>query len=244
MLDPDSLERLVPEELAGDHGLGAETLQLHLARYGFAAEQACAGRILDIACGVGYGSRLLSDRAPAGTEVLGVDLSEAAIAHARHHYGQQGLSYAVSDALRFGDEQGFNTIVSLETIEHVTDPEALIDRLMGLLAPGGVFVASVPTTPSVDANPHHLHDFTAAGFRRMLAPYPLEEIASLPQVQAFTLGSVLRRDDVRTKNLRSNLPVYYLRHPSSLAKRLWTTLRHGFNNHYLTIAWRASSSSR
>jgi SAM-dependent methyltransferase len=242
-LDPDSLERLVPEQLASDVGLGAETLQLHLSRYAFAAEHARRGRILDIACGVGYGSRLLSDCLPAGTEVLGVDLSEAAITHARQQYRREGLDFAVADALRFSDERGFDTIVSLETIEHLPDPDAFIDRMMGLLKPGGAFIASVPTTPSVDANPHHLHDFTAARFRRMVAPYRFEEIASLPQVQAFTPGAVLRRDDSRTRNLRTNLPSYYVRHPSSLMKRLWTTLRHGFENHYLTIAWRAGDRS-
>jgi len=238
-LDPGSLERLVPEEVADDGGLGAETLELHLARYAFAAEHARPGRILDLACGVGYGSRLLADRAPRGSEVLGVDLAEGAIEHARRHYGGEGLHFAVGDAATFEDAQGFDTVVSLETIEHLPEPQAFFDRLVGLLSPGGILVASVPTTPSVDANPHHLHDFTAAGFRRMGARHRLEEIASLEQVQPFTPGAVLRRDDSRTRDRRRNLPAYYAKHPLRLGKRIWSTLRHGFNNHYLSVAWRA-----
>ena len=237
-LDPDSLERLVPEELASD-GLGAETLALHLERYAFAAEHARTGRILDLACGVGYGARLLADRAPAGSRVLGVDLSEDAIAYAREHYGRPGLEFAVGDAARFDDPLGFDTIVSLETIEHLPEPQRFFDRMVGLLRPGGVLVASVPTTPSVDANPHHLHDFTAAGFRAMGSRHHLKEIARLDQVQPFAPGAVLRRDDARTRDRRSGLPAYYVRHPRALARRLWSTLRHGFNNRYLSVAWRA-----
>jgi hypothetical protein len=73
----------------------------------------------------------------------------------------------------------------------------------------------------------------------MIAPYELEEIAALKQVQPVPLGAVLRRDASRTRGMRDNLPRYYLQHPGAFARRVLTTLRHGFANHYLTIAWRA-----
>ncbi len=65
-----------------------------------------------------------------------------------------------------------------DTIEHLAAPNAFFARLPGLLAPDGVLVASVPTTPSVDLNPHHLHDFTESEFRKMGARNGLVEIAS------------------------------------------------------------------
>ena len=50
--------------------------------------------------------------------------------------------------MRSSDADGFDTVVSLETIEHVPDPAGFVSRLVALLRPGGVFIGSVPTTPS------------------------------------------------------------------------------------------------
>jgi hypothetical protein len=51
---------------------------------------------------------------------------------------------------------------------------------------------------------------------------------------------VLRRSETRMSDRRSNLPAYYARHPDALLRRLWSTLRHGFSNRYLTLAARAA----
>jgi SAM-dependent methyltransferase len=236
----DSLERLVPDALDGDDATGRATLALHLDRYAFAAEQATGGRLLDIACGVGYGTRLIYDRVAGADSALGVDLSEEAVAYARERYGAAHVEYRVGDALTFEDAVGFDTIVCLETVEHVEAPDALIARLAGLLRPGGVLVASVPTTPSVDVNPHHRHDFTDRSFRRLLADRGLCEVGCLRQVQPVPLFKVLGRSEVRMSDLRPNLLAYYLSHPGSLLRRAAATLRHGFANHYLTVACRVA----
>jgi len=233
--DPDTLERLVPDELTSDE-VSRATLELHLERYRFAAQHCRPGRLLDIACGVGYGSRLLGDLRDDLT-VLGVDVSGDAVRYASEHYGDSRVSFQQADAMAFQSDQRFDTIVSLETIEHLPDPAGFVDNILRLLRPGGMFVASVPTTPSVDANPHHLHDFTRAKLDRLVAQHRLREVAALPQVQPFGLTSVLTRADSRTKNVRPNLPAYYLSHPGSLLKRVASTLRHGFANHYITVAW-------
>jgi SAM-dependent methyltransferase len=236
---PDSLERLVPDALDARDTTGRATLELHLARYAFAASHLRSGRALDIACGVGYGTRLLAERGGGGQCVVGVDVSAAAVAHAREHYGGAGVEYRVCDALAFEDPEGFDTIVSLETVEHVADPELLIARLVGLLRPGGVLIASVPTTPSVDLNPHHRHDFTERSFRRLVGGHGLTEQDCLRQVQPVSLTSVLRRSETRMGDLRAGLPRYYASHPRALLRRIGATLRHGFSNRYLTVAWRS-----
>jgi 2-polyprenyl-3-methyl-5-hydroxy-6-metoxy-1,4-benzoquinol methylase len=233
----ESLERLVPDELSEDDVTGHETLRLHLERYEFAARLARPGRLLDMACGVGYGTRLLADRAPQVSEALGVDLSARTVRYAQQRYAGDRVSFRPGDALAFQDPAGFDTIVSLETLEHVPDPESLADRLAGLLRPGGFLVASVPTTPSVDVNPHHLTDFTAASFRRMFATRGLSERDAFPQRQDFQPLSVLRRTEKRMSDMRPNLVSWYLGHPGAAAKRALATLRYGFANHYLTIAW-------
>jgi hypothetical protein len=100
-----------------------------------------------------------------------------------------------------------------------------------------VLIASVPTTPSVDVNPHHLHDFTERSFRRMVRGHPLRERAHVLQVQAVPFMAVLRRGEERISDRRPHLLRYYASHPESFLKRAWATLRYGFANRYLTIAW-------
>jgi len=235
-LDPDSLERLVPDEVERDGVTGAETLRLHVERYEFAAGQVGGGRLLDAACGVGYGTRILTGKAPVD-EALGVDVSEAAIAYAREHYADARTHYRRQDAMTLEDEQGFDAVVSIETIEHLPEPAAFIDRMAGLLRPGGRFVASVPITPSVDANPHHLHDFSERSFRRHFERNGLVACAELRQDQPFSAVAVATRSEARLQHVRSNLPLYYARHPGKLLLRVGSTLRHGFRNKYLTVAW-------
>lgn len=237
-LASDSLERLVPGELEPGDVTGRETLRLHLERYEFAARHLPRGRLLDIACGVGYGTRLLADKSEGGTAVLGIDLSSAALEYAEERYGGEGIEFHAADAMEFRDEHGFDGIVSLETVEHLPDPAGFLGQMAEMLHPGGTLVASVPTTPSVDLNPHHCHDFTETSFRRLLEPLALEEIEAFRQVQPVKVGALLLRREARMSDLRRNLPAWYLRHPGALARRLGSTLAHGFANHYVTLACR------
>jgi len=172
------------------------------------------------------------------TAALGVDLSERAVAYANERYANDRTGFLACDAMRFEDAAGFDTIVSIETIEHLPDPEGFVERLVGLLRPGGHLVGSVPITPSVDGNPHHLHDFSDRSFRRLIERHGLEVLEDLIQNQPFELRAVLTRSEARLESTRRNLPAWYLRHPGALLRRLASTLRHGFTNRYLTVAWR------
>lgn len=243
-LDPDSLERLVPERLDPEDEAAHESLRLHLERYEFAARVARPGRLLDCACGVGYGTRVLADRNPGLRPALGVDLSAEAIGYARERYGGEGVAFLAADALGYDDAEGFDTIVSLETVEHVDDPERFFAHLVEMLRPGGVLVASVPTTPSVDLNPHHRSDFSERSFAALGARHGLRERERLRQVQRLSLASSWRGRRFRSAQLRPNLPGWYLAHPAALARRIGATLRHGLANHYLTIAWEKPAAAQ
>jgi 2-polyprenyl-3-methyl-5-hydroxy-6-metoxy-1,4-benzoquinol methylase len=91
----------------------------HVARYEFAKSRV-SGYVLDAACGVGYGSYLLSDVA----DVTGVDIEQEAIEYARTHYA--GPNYYVGDIEKSSVGKGYDWIVSFETIEHLKDPKVVL----------------------------------------------------------------------------------------------------------------------
>ena len=81
----------------------------HVERYRFAASKLPKGLVLDVACGCGYGSKLLHD---AGFEVIGIDISEEAIEYAKtHHNGPHFVQGDATDA--YGP---FDAVVSFETL--------------------------------------------------------------------------------------------------------------------------------
>jgi SAM-dependent methyltransferase len=235
-VEKSSLERLVPDELLKDEATGLHTFRLHIERYEFAARNLRdVSSILDIACGVGYGSRLLKDSLPAAM-VTGVDSNSAAIEYAITRYARPGLRFVIADGMTF-DGGPFDAVVSLETIEHLPNPLAFVQRVTTrLLRPGGLFIGSVPVTPSMDANPHHLHDFTARSFRRLLATHCLIEFDSLHQVQPYSPVAVMTITEERMQKLRPNIWAYYCRHPQKAILRIKSILIDGFKNKYLTIA--------
>jgi 2-polyprenyl-3-methyl-5-hydroxy-6-metoxy-1,4-benzoquinol methylase len=235
-IDATSLERIVPDELRGGEATGSETLRLHLDRYRFATENLVPGTVLDMACGVGYGTALLAKNLRI-TSALGVDISAAVVQYAAQRYGSERVSYVCSDALEFCPGRTFDNVISLETIEHVDNPCALFAHLVSLLAPGGRLISSVPVTPSVDANPHHKSNFSKKGFLTMGEEHSLKCLNSFNQLQPFSPITIAAGKEVRAGNLRKNLASFYLRHPSHLVLRMWSTLCDGFANKYLTVVW-------
>src|SRR5690606_33242640 len=97
----------------------------------------------------------------------------AAIAYAQAHYQLPNLRYVCADAEQFASAERFDSIVSLETIEHLPRPRPLIANCAALLAAGGQIIASAPITPTLDGNPHHLHDFTPRSFHALFAAHGL-----------------------------------------------------------------------
>ena len=237
-LSDTSLERLVPDSLDGHDATGQETYELHLARYNFAAQYVTSGPVLDCACGVGYGTAILADAKAAPASVKGVDIDPAAAEYAAQRYAKDNISFHQGDGALLDDPVGFDTIVSLETIEHVPDPVAILTNFERLLRPGGILIGSVPVTPSVDVNPFHLHDFTIASFRKMGKDLGLEELDMLKQNQPFDPFKIVTGKEARLDDMRQNMVQYYLQNPASFLKRCKSTLFDGFNNKYLTMVWK------
>ena len=236
-----SIERIYPKHLDPGSADDQASLRIHLQRYQFAAEHLRGQRVLDMACGCGYGTALLAERNP-DKQVLGVDIDPEAIAYARQHYQLDNLRYECADAEQFASTQGFDCIVSLETIEHLPRPQALLANYGRLLAEGGQVIASVPITPTLDGNPHHLHDFSKRSFFALFRQQGLEARQQLEQVQPWQFkGLFSRRADQhklnRSDGVGNAVLLYYRRHPLYLLRRLYSMLRYGFSNRYLTCVF-------
>ena len=114
----------------------------HVHRYVFARELVKGRKVLDAACGEGYGTALLAETA---TSVTGVDVSAAAIAHARKRYQHANADFVESDCLSMPFEDGeFDCIVSFETLEHLEEQESLLAEFRRVLKADGFLLVSTP----------------------------------------------------------------------------------------------------
>jgi SAM-dependent methyltransferase len=164
---PFTGERFVP-------GTPGEIWVEHWHRYHFAARWAAGKRVLDVACGEGYGSALL---ARGAASVTGIDVSGEAIAHAARTYGEVGnLRFVRASCGRLPLESGsVDVAVSFETLEHITEQAAFVDELARVLAPGGVLVLSCPDKREYsDARAHvnefHVKELYRGELEALLAP--------------------------------------------------------------------------
>ncbi|HYD64516.1 class I SAM-dependent methyltransferase [Azospirillum sp.] len=139
----------------------------HVVRYELAAELVEPGaRVLDVACGLGYGSALLARRT-AAARVVGMDASGWAVDYATLNYAalDERLSYRAGDAcdLSAFADGAFDLVVSFETIEHLPDYRPFLAEVARVLKPGGRLIASVPNLwideTGTDPNPWHFHVF-------------------------------------------------------------------------------------
>lgn len=156
-------ERLVPDQQRDD-----DLYHEHVVRYMFAA-QVCRGRrVFDAGCGAGYGSALLLAR--GARSVVGIDIAPEAIAYARQHYQQAGISFSVGDAAAPDLPAGsIDLAVALEVIEHLAEPARLVQAAAAVLAENGLFVVSTPNPATYPAgNPFHVHEMDVNNFSALL----------------------------------------------------------------------------
>lgn len=157
------MERVIPRE--GSRPVFLE----HIARYEFALPLVEGARVLDVACGSGYGSYEMANRGRAAM-VVGVDISQSAIEYCCSHYQAKNLEFIKGDAtsLEFPDDS-FDTVVSFETIEHLADIEGYLDEIYRVTKPGGACLVSTPNKRLSFANPFHTVEFSHCRFSKTMS---------------------------------------------------------------------------
>lgn len=140
---------------------------VHASRYLFARPFVERQRMLDVACGTGYGLALLAGSARA---IVGADADFDALQRARAAVAGDG-SVVRADACRLPfPDASWDVVTSFETIEHLRDREGFVREVRRVLAPSGVCVMSTPnaryTQPidGVPRNPFHVHEYTPPEF--------------------------------------------------------------------------------
>lgn len=148
-------ERYMPSE----HG---EIRQEHLHRYASVQHLSRGKRVLDIACGEGYGSAMLAEVA---CSVTGVDISLEAVEHARKTYGSKFVNLkfqqGAADQIPL-ESKSVDLVVSFETIEHLVAQREMVGEIRRVLADDGVLVISSPNRPvyqeTYGFNEHHVQE--------------------------------------------------------------------------------------
>jgi len=163
----------------------------HWHRYCAALPLAASKRVLDCACGEGYGSWLL---AGVASSVTGVDIDGAAIAHAASRYGgQPNLTFVQGSctSLPLADAS-IDIIVSFETIEHIAEQDGMLAEFARVLDHNGALVVSSPNKivyPHRDDEPQHFHvrELTREELAATLAKYFPQQLWYGQRVLAHSL---------------------------------------------------------
>ncbi len=200
----------------------------HYHRYAFAKNLVKEKKVLDAACGEGYGSNLLSEYA---VNVTGLDIDNSSIEHAKNKYKQRNLSFIEGSCsqLPFEDDS-FDVVVSFETLEHLSEQKQMLEEFKRVLNKGGILIISTPDKKHYSdatgfVNEHHVKELYKQEFKSLLDEHWQQQTW---YAQAMTFNSVLEKIDstvdptehsystdiLQDKTLKTNLdfltPMYYL----------------------------------
>ncbi|HET9094718.1 MAG TPA: class I SAM-dependent methyltransferase [Solirubrobacteraceae bacterium] len=167
----------------------------HLAVYEWIAARVAGQRVIDMACGEGYGAAVL---AGAADSVTGVDANPEAFEHARLRYVMPGLRFERAMVERYGQPGSCDAVTFLQTIEHVPNPADTLRHLRGLLAPGGTVYVSTPNRLTLapegaqkSDNPWHLREYLAHEFRELCeSAFESVEILGLQHARRLRVHAV------------------------------------------------------
>jgi len=174
---------------------------------------------LDVGCGGGI---LAEAAAIAGAKVIGIDLSDKALAVARLHQVESGVAvdYRLTSAEALATDQpaSFDIVTCMELLEHVPDPASTIAACATLVKPGGLVVFS-----TINRNPKaYLFAVIGGEYLLRLLPRGTHDYARFikpSELVGFARRAALEADDLigmtynpltRTYRLEADTSINYI----------------------------------
>lgn len=177
----------------------------HLGRYRFAADflkRYCPQRVADIACGMGYG---ISELAQIANTVIAIDQSPSILRKAQENL--EGNAYLKLRNVSFYEQDleslpwpktishfPLEAIISFETLEHLIEPELVLNQFAQTLQDKGFLICSVPNTlydpadaVGLPVNPYHKQFFSFSTFRKLLEKQGFQVLYRMGQTSANVL---------------------------------------------------------
>jgi SAM-dependent methyltransferase len=202
---PQIAVKITGERVVSPTGGFNPTWQRHVAAYVLIEPFLGLGRVLDLGCGVGHSYHRLAPR-----ETLGVDIDPKALEG-------QDRETVVADmrALPF-DDASFSSVIAVQSIEHVPDPERAVAEAARVLEPDGAAVFVTPNRltlgrPDEIIDPYHYVEFDPDELRDLCAQaFDKVEIRGLvgsdDYMELFSeertrLDRLLRLDPLRLRRL-------------------------------------------
>jgi SAM-dependent methyltransferase len=143
--------------------------QRHLVVYRWIADRVHGRRVVDLACGEGYGTAVLGGTAAS---VVGVDANPEAFAHAGAKYTSETVAFERNMIELWTG--AVDCVVFLQTIEHVQDADVVLEHVKALIGPGGVAYVSTPNVLTLapkgaerSGNPWHVHEYRPDEYRAL-----------------------------------------------------------------------------
>lgn len=169
MLINGNQERWLPGYSAPDTNIA------HLNRYHWVSDYVTNKKVLDLACGTGFGSLYLTNEGKA-THVIAGDCNEKAIEYCEaKHNKQPNLTFKRIDAENFTLSEKMDVIVSFETIEHLKNPKLFLQNCSKYLNENGIFFVSTPVSMlPIDTKPvnkHHLIEWNITEFAKIMQSF-------------------------------------------------------------------------
>ena len=165
-------ERFVPE-------CEREIWYEHYHRYLMACDVVSGKKVLDAACGEGYGSHLLASYAD---KVVAVDIDESSIDHAKRRYRRDNLKFLCADVLEIPTpDNSFDVVVSFETLEHLAEHQQLLSEFKRVLKEDGVLIISTPDKAEYSDktgfdNEYHVKELYRHEFKELLDSHFTQQV--------------------------------------------------------------------
>ena len=150
-----------------------KTEEEHFERYSYASKNIEGKKVLDIACGVGYGCKMYSDA--GAKEIVGIDILENNITYAKENYQTEKINFIKDSIYDIKYVENFDIITCFETIEHIEEDKLALNKLKLALKEDGELIISTPnrniTSPNIKSieekpeNEYHIREYSLEEFK-------------------------------------------------------------------------------